>query len=112
MGLGAPLGALVSEPTDRSGHTEDGVLTGVRVPVTALLRFDTSEAMPWAGGYNAALSVIDYTSGSSVEIDDQTVPLETEPTAALALTLTENPPWQTELKVSFRETWPWDGWES
>jgi pimeloyl-ACP methyl ester carboxylesterase len=46
--------------------------------------------------------VLDYTTGSSVEIEDQTVPLETEPTAALALTLTENPPWQRELKGFFQ----------
>jgi pimeloyl-ACP methyl ester carboxylesterase len=52
--------------------------------------------------YHAGLSVFDYTTGSSVEIEGRSVPLETEPTAALALTLTENPPWQRELKGFFQ----------
>jgi len=101
-GLGAPLGARISKPTDRSGDAEDGVLTGARVPVTALLRLDTAEVKPSEGLFHAALSVIDYRTGSSVEIDGKMVPLETEPTAALALTLTENPPWQRELKGFFQ----------
>ena len=101
-GLGAPLGAGVSKRAARAEDADDGVLAGVRVPVTALLRFDTAEAQPGEGLYTATLSVIDYTSGSTVEIEDQIVPLETEPTAALALTLTENPPWQRELKGFFQ----------
>ncbi len=107
-GIGAPLGARASAPgagaedADHTDDTEDGVLAGVRVPVTALLRFDTSETQRKEGFYSADLSVIDYTTGNSVEIEEQTVPLETEPTAALALTLTENPPWQRELKGFFQ----------
>jgi pimeloyl-ACP methyl ester carboxylesterase len=101
-GLGAPLGARVSKRTDDSGDGEDGVLAGTRVPVTALLRFASPDAQPGEGLYHAALSVIDYTTASSVEIEGRTVPLETEPTAALALTLTENPPWQRELKGFFQ----------
>jgi pimeloyl-ACP methyl ester carboxylesterase len=107
-GIGAPLGARASAPGagaedgDHTDDTEDGVLAGVRVPVTALLRLDTSGTQRKEGLYTGHLSVLDYTSGSNVEIEEQTVPLETEPTAALALTLTENPPWQRELKGFFQ----------
>jgi pimeloyl-ACP methyl ester carboxylesterase len=109
-GIGAPLGARASRPTaggedaddEDTDDAEDGVLAGVRVPVTALLRFDISQIEPGQRLYTADLSVLDYTTGSSVEIEDQTVPLESEPTAALALTLTENPPWQRELKGFFQ----------
>ena len=107
-GIGAPLGARASistataEEGDDTDHAEDEVLAGVRVPVTALLRFAPSETQPGKGLYSAELSVLDFTTGSTVEIEEQTVPLETEPTAALALTLTENPPWKRELKGFFQ----------
>jgi len=109
-GIGAPLGARASRPTagaeeaddEDTDDSEDGVLAGVRVPVTALLRFDINRIEPGQRLYTADMSVLDYTTGSSVEIEEQTVPLETEPTAALALTLTENPPWQRELKGFFQ----------
>lgn len=107
-GIGAPLGARASistataEEDDDTDHAEDEVLAGVRVPVTAVLRFARSETQPGKGLYSAELSVLDFTTGSTVEIEEQTVPLETEPTAALALTLTENPPWKRELKGFFQ----------
>jgi pimeloyl-ACP methyl ester carboxylesterase len=104
-GIGAPLGARAADPlagTLDDDAAEDGILEQVRVPVTALLRFDVREQRSEAGLFSAKLSVFDYTTESSVEIAGQTVPLETEPTAALALTLTENPPWQRELSGFFQ----------
>ena len=106
-GIGAPLGARAAIPTaiaeeDETNRTEGGVLAGVRVPVTALLRFAPFGTQQGDGLYSAELSVLDFTTGGTVEIEEQTVPLETERTAALALTLTENPPWQRELKGFFQ----------
>ena len=101
-GLGAPLGARVSKPIGRAGDAVDPVFASVRVPVTALLRFDTFEAQPGEGVFTADLSIIDYTHGSTVAIGGRSVPLESEPTAALALQLTEDPPWQRELKGFFQ----------
>jgi len=101
-GLGAPLGARVSKARGPHGGEQDVVVDSVRVPVTALLRFGTSEANIEDGVYYADLSVRDYATESSIEIEDQIVPLEIEPTAALALQLTEDPPWQRELKGFFR----------
>jgi pimeloyl-ACP methyl ester carboxylesterase len=107
-GIGAPLGARASTPSAGTEDTEDPVkttdevLVGVRVPVTALLRFSGFERHPTEDLYTADLSVIDYGEGSNVEIENQSVPLETEPTAALALSLTENPPWKRELKGFFQ----------
>ena len=107
-GIGAPLGARASERETGTADADDredataGVLVGVRMPVTALLRFSVFDRDSEEGLYTADLSVIGYSTGTSVEIEDETVPLESEPTAALALTLTENPPWQRELKGFFQ----------
>ena len=105
-GLGAPLGARVSKAMGPDGGEQDEVVDSVRVPVTALLRFGSSEANIEDGVYYADLSVRDYATESSVEIEEQIVPLEIEPTAALALQLTEDPPWQRELKGFFRGDLP------
>jgi pimeloyl-ACP methyl ester carboxylesterase len=101
-GLGAPLGARVSRTMERSGGERDVVLDSVRVPVTALLRIGTSRAKLGEGEYFASLSVLDYSTARNIEIEDQVVPLEVEPTAALALQLAEDPPWQRELKGFFK----------
>jgi len=101
-GLGAPLGARVSRTMEASGEGRDVVLDSVRVPVTALLRFETSRSKSEEGEYFASLSVLDYSTASDVEIEDRVIPLEIEPTAALALQLTEDPPWQRELKGFFK----------
>jgi len=105
-GLGAPLGARVSRTMEPAGDDQDVVVDSVRVPVTALLRFGTSEANLQDGVYYASLSLRDYATESSVEIEEQIIPLEIEPTAALALQLTEDPPWQRELKGFFRGDLP------
>jgi len=101
-GLGAPLGARVSKAGEDSANSQDVVFDSVRVPVTALLRFGIWEPNLEEGLYYAALSVLDYATQKSVEIEGRTVPLEIEPSAALALQLTEDPPWKRELKGFFQ----------
>ena len=100
-GLGAPLAARISaRSNDTTGP--DLIFSKVRVPVTALLRFDT-ENMDFTRGLVAArLSLIAYSSSESIRVDGEVIPLESEPTAALALQLTEAPPWQRELKGFFQ----------
>jgi triacylglycerol esterase/lipase EstA (alpha/beta hydrolase family) len=100
-GLGAPLAAHVSVASEGES-ADDLVFSGVRVPVTALLRFENLGADLASGQFTADLSVIAYAAADSTTIADEEIPLESEPTAALALQLTESPPWKRELKGFFQ----------
>jgi hypothetical protein len=103
-GIGAPLAGRASEssenPSDDDGS--DLVFASVRVPVSALLRFDDADSGFRSERYRATLSVLPYAATESTQIAGQEVPLEMEPSAALALQLTEAPPWQRELKGFFQ----------
>ena len=93
-GIGAPLAAAVA----RDDHVRDRELlsAGARVPVTALLRFDSMMEDLADGELVARLEVYLGTEERRVEIGGRSVPLEVEPTAALALMLTELKVWNTE----------------
>jgi len=99
-GLGAPLAARVSGSTDEPDSPL--LLSEVRVPVTALLRLDSYDEDLAEGEFSASLSVIAYSDTDTTHVRSEEVPLESEPTAALALQLTESPPWQRELKGFFQ----------
>ena len=105
-GLGAPLAARASERAEKDSATADGhadlIFSSVRVPVSALLRFDDATSSLGGERFSARLSVIAYAETESTTIEGQEVPLEMEPSAALALQLTEDPPWQRELKGFFQ----------
>jgi pimeloyl-ACP methyl ester carboxylesterase len=102
-GLGAPLAAttveLATDPAD-----EDAISSSIRVPVTALLRLDSLQTDVEGGGtrFEGSLSVVAYSEAEFFEIDGQSVPLEVEPSATLALQLTEEPPWKRELRGFFQ----------
>jgi triacylglycerol esterase/lipase EstA (alpha/beta hydrolase family) len=98
-GLGAPLAARVSEPAEGE---DDLVFGGVRVPVSAVMRFENAESALVEGEYVASLSVIPYSAAEDTWIEGREVPIEFEPTAALALQLAEDPPWKRELKGFFQ----------
>jgi pimeloyl-ACP methyl ester carboxylesterase len=99
-GLGAPLAArILSEGDNEIGSV---VFSDVRAPVTALLRFKDPGADLGLGQFKADLAVIPYSYGESISLDDEKIPLESEPSAALALQLTESPPWQREIEGFFR----------
>jgi triacylglycerol esterase/lipase EstA (alpha/beta hydrolase family) len=99
-GLGAPLAARVSASTD--GEDASLLLSEARVPVTALLRLEPYEEGLGTGQFKASLSVIAYSDTDSTRVGGEAVPLESEPTAALALQLAESPPWQRELQGFFQ----------
>jgi pimeloyl-ACP methyl ester carboxylesterase len=98
-GLGAPLAAHVAATED---DDTDLVFSAVRAPVTAVLRFEEPGANLTQGRFTASLSAIAYSATDSTEIAGETIPLESEPSAALALQLTEAPPWQREIKGFFQ----------
>jgi pimeloyl-ACP methyl ester carboxylesterase len=98
-GLGAPLAARASAAT---ADESDPIFGNVRVPVSALLSFGHLAAELPGGRFEAKLSVTPYSSVESTSVAGVKVPLEFEPTAAIALQLTESPPWQREIKGFFQ----------
>jgi pimeloyl-ACP methyl ester carboxylesterase len=90
-GLGAPLAAS-NRPLDPSQPGRDMVAPRLQVPVTALLRIPLArrtllQGQPLTGQLELHLAW----DAESVEIGGEQVPLENEPTAALALTFTGVP---------------------
>jgi triacylglycerol esterase/lipase EstA (alpha/beta hydrolase family) len=99
-GIGAPLAAHVK--TSVGGKAGDILGRRIRVPVTALLRFHDLVRDVGTGRLRATLEVHPGYGDRTVEIEGQQVPLEAEPTAALALTLSDSPVWSTELRGFLR----------
>jgi pimeloyl-ACP methyl ester carboxylesterase len=96
-GLGAPLAAS-SRLIDASKPGRDMVAPRMQVPVTALLRVSGArralvQGEPLAG----RLELILPWDAESVTIAGEEVPLENEPSAALALTFTGTPIMQIEM---------------
>lgn len=99
-GLGAPLAA--SSYVDPNATVRDFVAPAVRVPVTLILRVPGArralvEGRPIEGTLDAFL----YAEPEAVDIAGERVPLEVEPTAALALTLSQMPILESEVKSFF-----------
>ncbi len=89
-GIGAPLNAE-TEPFEAQAPSYEIVVPRVQVPVTALLR-------PTGPG-QARLEIYAETAKHEVEIDGRSVPLEFEPTSALASMLARAPIWQMGLRA-------------
>ena len=90
-GLGAPLAAS-TRPIDPSKPGRDLVAPALKVPVTALLRIaDTRRVLARGEPLTSTLELHLSWDAESVAIAGEQVPLENEPTAALALTFTGVP---------------------
>jgi pimeloyl-ACP methyl ester carboxylesterase len=90
-GLGAPL-AAATRPVEGAKPGRDLVAPRLRVPLTALLRIPNARrALVQGQPLTATLELHLAWSGESVAIAGEQVPLENEPTAALALTFTGIP---------------------
>jgi Alpha/beta hydrolase family len=96
-GLGAPLAAKVRPlPGEVPPITVAPIM---RVPITAVIPIDSPLAGIRSGDLHGRFEVVATLDASAVEIDGRPVPLESEPTAALAAGLTESQFWKTELQV-------------
>jgi pimeloyl-ACP methyl ester carboxylesterase len=91
-GLGAPLAARV---VPKEGE-QDLLAPRLRVPVTAVLRPTDPSRRLGEGDVQATLELHPGYGGEVVKVGTREVPLEAEPTAALALTLAETDVWQRE----------------
>ena len=76
----------------------DFVGRATKVPVTAFLRLDDPRRSLPTGRISGALEIYDGYTYDVVEIDGQRVPLEVEPSAAFAYTLSESAIWDWELR--------------
>jgi len=97
-GIGAPL-AAATQPMDPNEPMRDFVGPNVRVPVTALLRVPNPREQVLGGRLTGELELHAATEQQTTTIDGWTVPLEQEPTVALALALTEARPWTQNLSA-------------
>ena len=97
-GIGAPLAARAGPAA-----TADGDLLGpdVRLPVTALLRIDDPRRQLAQPVLHGTLELHRATDPRTVDIDGRPVPLEMEPTAALAWTLGDSRKWSMERRGFF-----------
>ena len=96
-GIGAPLAAS-TVPFAPDAKLRDFVGRATKVPVTALLRLDDPRRALPTGRITGALEIYDGYTYDVVEIDGQRVPLEVEPSAAFAYTLSESAVWDWELR--------------
>ena len=95
-GIGAPLAASTQPLAVEKGF-DDFVEPWVKVPVTALLRFDGATRQIAEGRVQGTLA-IESAGEDSTEIEGREAPLETETTASLAYTLAESPLWAQEIE--------------
>jgi hypothetical protein len=98
-GVGAPLAAEL-EPVESGPAAEAArkrIPPRTRVPVTAFLRLATPRRDIVAGTVQGKLELYPADQASKVKVDGREVPLELEPTAALAYQLEGAPVWDFEI---------------
>ncbi len=95
-GFGAPLAA--SFAADPEGPGRDLVAVTATVPVTAVLRIDEPKEQVARSTIYGSLQVFNAYDTRSVDIEGDRVPLEVEPTAALATGLSRSEVWGWELR--------------
>ena len=96
-GLGAPLAAAV-RPYEAATSGRDLIAPRIKIPLTVLLRIASARsALVQARPLSAALELYVAWDAESVSIGAERVPLEADPTAALALSFTGIPIGELEM---------------
>jgi pimeloyl-ACP methyl ester carboxylesterase len=94
-GIGAALSARVEPPPN---STEGRwIPPDAKVPITAFLRFDAPRRAMSDGRLNGVVELYDEDKTAAVQIGTYSVPLESDPSAALAYRLEGAPVWDFEL---------------
>jgi len=104
-GIGAPL-AAATRPLDPTQEPRDFIGPNTRVPVTAVFTIASPVREIAAGHVRAELRLWDGQVTETVHIANRDVPLEVEPTAALAYQLTESRFWDLEIASFFGKALP------
>jgi pimeloyl-ACP methyl ester carboxylesterase len=95
-GIGAPLAAKAW--VDDPGQVEkDYLAPNLKVPVTALLRIDDPRRQLARQQLDGSIELYDGFERGTVDIDGRQVPLESEPSAALAYMLSRSKVWEWEI---------------
>jgi hypothetical protein len=89
-------------PAKGTGHVYSLVPPPLKVPVTVFLRIDHVREGLATGQLRGALEVYSMDTASEIEVDGRPVPLEFEPSAALAYTLDRAPVWDSEIRAFLR----------
>jgi pimeloyl-ACP methyl ester carboxylesterase len=97
-GVGAPLVASLT-PVEGAAGEHVRLPPRLRVPVTVFLRLDHVREGLATGQLRGALEVYSMDTASEIEVEGRQVPLEFEPTAALAYTLDHAPIWDSEIRA-------------
>jgi len=96
-GIGAPLAAKTRPLPGVVPVVPVGPV--VNVPLTAVIVFDSPLEGIRTGDVHARLELLATLDTDSIEIDGRPVPLEAEPTAALAMALSESQFWKQEIQL-------------
>jgi len=96
-GIGAPLAAKMRPLPGVEPVVP--VPPVVRIPLTAVLQIDSPLAALRSGDFHGRLFLYPSLDETAVEFDGREIPLEAEPTAALAASLAESQFWKRELQV-------------
>lgn len=98
-GIGVPLAASLAKTQATAKKVVGAERLGehTKVPVTALLRLENARASLSKGKINGRLEVYSADQTSTVTIDGQQQPIESDPTAALAYQLNDSPLYAMEI---------------
>jgi pimeloyl-ACP methyl ester carboxylesterase len=98
-GIGVPLAASLAKTQATSKKVVGSERLGeqTKVPVTALLRFENARASLSKGKIKGRIEVYAADKTSTVTIDGQKQPIESDPTAALAYQLNDSPLYAMEI---------------
>jgi pimeloyl-ACP methyl ester carboxylesterase len=99
-GIGAALSAKVESTPDSPASR--WIPAGAKVPITAFVRFDDPRLAMSDGHLRGTVELYDEDRASAVQVGTQTVPLESDPSAALAYRLEGAPIWDFEI-AGFRK---------
>jgi pimeloyl-ACP methyl ester carboxylesterase len=97
-GIGAPL-AATTEPIIAERGMQ--VAPGMKLPLTAVLRFDAPRRQLGQKALRAQLSLYNTFDTATTTIADQRVPIEADETTTLAYVLASPEIWERELKAFF-----------
>ena len=94
-GIGAPLAAKVDPGSDKASRW---IPPNAKVPITAIVRFENARMGMSTGKIRGALALYEYDETRKTEIgSDYSVPIEADPSTALAYRLEGAPIWDFEL---------------
>ncbi len=98
VGIGTPLVGRV-EIVDPNVRGANYAAAAAHAPVTMVLRIPTPRVQLRGGNVNGALGFFPFSDVATVDIGGEPIPLESEPSVALAETLEASKFWERELGV-------------